>query len=172
MDRIDISNFSQSPPQVKARALIMRDGMLLCQKKQVGDKVYLTLPGGTQEPNESLEKAVIRECAEEIGTTVIPNDMTFVFAHHTSISGSYNQKIECVFSAAVASDYQPKMGPAPDKYQVDVLWVNITELDKYVFLLPHFVEALQSHLKGNSKFYWPADSAMNLNDVERLIKVS
>lgn len=154
----DIKKLQSSSIRVKARALIMRDQMVLCQKKRSGNQIYMSLPGGTQEFNESLEQTVMRECAEEIGTTVIPSDLAFVMAHNKSFSGSKIQKLECIFAATVASDYIPKNGPEPDENQVDILWGHVDNLANYMFMPPQFIEALEMRLKGKNQLYWSLDS--------------
>lgn len=150
----NIEKLPASSIRVKARALIMRDKMVLCQKKRSGHQIYMSLPGGTQEFNESLEQTLMRECAEEIGTTVIPSDLAFVIAHNRSFSGSKVQKLECIFTATVASDYIPKNGPQPDENQLDILWVHVDDLSNHIFMPPNFADALQMRLKGKNQLYW------------------
>ena len=61
-----------------AKGLIVRDNKLLLIRCERGDKVYFTLPGGGQDPQESLEQTVIRECLEETGFTVQVGSLAFV----------------------------------------------------------------------------------------------
>jgi len=53
-----------------AKALIIKDNKLLTIHYRRGGIEYYHLPGGGQEPLESLEQAVIRECLEETGLSV------------------------------------------------------------------------------------------------------
>ena len=56
-----------------AKAIIIKDGRILlnkCADKKNGD--YYSLPGGGQHQYETLHQAIIRECLEETGYTVIP----------------------------------------------------------------------------------------------------
>ncbi|SFM46934.1 NUDIX domain-containing protein [Paenibacillus sp. 1_12] len=58
------------------RALIIQDDKLLSIKKErpnVG--VYYALPGGAQEPSETLEQALNRECMEELGLEIIESQL-------------------------------------------------------------------------------------------------
>ena len=56
-----------------AKALIVNDGKVLlnkCRNEKYGD--YYSLPGGGQHQYEALHDALIRECLEETGYTVVP----------------------------------------------------------------------------------------------------
>ncbi len=51
--------------RVAARALIIRDGAVLLQVCTIGGREVYLLPGGGQEPGETLAEAVVREVREE-----------------------------------------------------------------------------------------------------------
>ncbi|MDR1838959.1 MAG: NUDIX domain-containing protein [Treponema sp.] len=56
-----------------AKAIIMKNGKILlnkCIDKKNGN--YYSLPGGGQHQYETLHEALIRECLEETGYTIIP----------------------------------------------------------------------------------------------------
>lgn len=60
------------------QAIIIHEGKLLTLKKYDYNKFMNILPGGGQEPGETLKEAVIRECREEIGVKVEVNELLFV----------------------------------------------------------------------------------------------
>ncbi|WP_246521350.1 NUDIX domain-containing protein [Ornithinibacillus massiliensis] len=60
------------------QAIIINEGKLLTVKKYDYNKFMNILPGGGQEPGETLKEAVIRECREEIGVKVEVNELLFV----------------------------------------------------------------------------------------------
>lgn len=56
-----------------AKALVWQDGRLLLNSHLTsGGELYYDLPGGGQNPYETMEEAVIREVWEETGLTVEP----------------------------------------------------------------------------------------------------
>ena len=69
----DFSSLEGLEPQIRnaVRAVVVRDGAVLMQKKWAETRgTWYTLPGGGQDVTETMETALIRECEEEIGTTV------------------------------------------------------------------------------------------------------
>ena len=66
-----------------ARAVIVRDGaiLLLCKQSPSYGTRY-ALPGGAQEEYETLQAALVRECHEEIGTTVTVCDLIHLSLIH------------------------------------------------------------------------------------------
>jgi len=59
------------PIRNAARALIVRRShVLLLRKAGGGSGERYALPGGGQDLGETLQQALVRECQEEIGTTV------------------------------------------------------------------------------------------------------
>ena len=47
-------------PRTAAKAVIIQDGRLLTIRKRQGDHLYYVLPGGTQEPGETLAETAAR----------------------------------------------------------------------------------------------------------------
>ena len=113
-----------------ARALIVRDGrVLLTRCVYEGSEFYL-LPGGGQNPGESLRQTVARECREEIDTEVEVGALRFVRDYIPSETGfSYlseaPHQVEHIFECQVPEGYRPGGGVEPDSTQVGVEWVEI-----------------------------------------------
>ncbi|MEO6457867.1 MAG: NUDIX domain-containing protein, partial [Chloroflexia bacterium] len=66
------------PVRTSAKAIILHDGKLLVVKFQDDVGFWFQLPGGGQEPGETLPEAVRRECLEEAGAEVVVGDLWFV----------------------------------------------------------------------------------------------
>lgn len=114
------------PIRPTVRAVIFRDGDLLAQVKQKpGKRPYLTLPGGKQDPGESMEEALIRECAEEIGARVTVGPLLHVAEVHKPKADGLRHQVEMLFACALPASYTPRLGPAPDRSQVDTVWASV-----------------------------------------------
>jgi 8-oxo-dGTP diphosphatase len=132
------------------RAVIVRDEAVLVQKKWAeGRGAWYTLPGGGQDVGETLERALQRECEEEIGASVGVGPLLSVadfFKQRDTIYPSVRHLIEFYFACSLAQDYQPVSGHHPDKHQVDVLWLPLAELSRVEF----FPRGLTQHLRALS----------------------
>ena len=116
-----------------ARALILRDGQILLLRKD-GDArgERFALPGGAQDPGETLQQALNRECLEEIGTEVQIRDLLHVadwFKPRDTEPPSTKHLVEFLFACEVTADYQPRSGHHPDKHQVGVVWMPLAEIE-------------------------------------------
>ncbi len=114
------------------RAVITKDDSVLLQRKvdDNGTERY-ALPGGAQEHGERLTDALQRECEEEIGTRVEVIDLLFVgdyFKLRQTSPPTTRQLLEFLFACSVEPGYQPRNGPRPDKHQVGVLWMPVSQL--------------------------------------------
>ena len=121
-----------------ARALIMRDDrILLLRKEGYSDGERFALPGGGQDPGETLRQALLRECREEIGTQVLIHDLVHVadyFKARDTDPPSTRHLVEFLFRCEVPESYIPMNGEHPDKHQVEVVWANLKTLrDKPLF---------------------------------------
>ena len=120
------------PIRNAARALIVRDNQILLLRKEgyAGGERY-ALPGGGQDLGETLEQALVRECHEEIGTSVRIHELVHVadcFKPRDILPPSTRHLVEFLFVCSVPEDYTPRNGDQPDKHQVAVVWVGLAEL--------------------------------------------
>jgi ADP-ribose pyrophosphatase YjhB (NUDIX family) len=129
-----------------ARALIRSNGnILLLRKHDEFRGERFALPGGAQEPGETLQQALDRECREEIGTSVAIRDLLYVadyFKQRATEPPSTRQLVEFLFACDVPADYQARNGHRPDKHQVDVVWTPLEILPD----LPLLPRSLASRL--------------------------
>ncbi|MDP9378811.1 MAG: NUDIX domain-containing protein [Chloroflexota bacterium] len=105
-----------------AKALIIREGCLLALKMQDANGVYFILPGGGQEPGETLADTVRRECYEEIAAEVAVHELRFVREFLTEVP----HRVEFIFRCTLKSDWG--VGRLPDSGQLGVVWLPLAEL--------------------------------------------
>ena len=119
-----------------ARALIVRDNHILLLRKQGGERgERFALPGGAQDPGETLQDALNRECLEEIGTRVQIHDLVGVadyFKPRDTLPPSTRHVVEFLFACMLPEDYTPHNGHRPDKHQIEVVWAGLAGLGSMV----------------------------------------
>ncbi|CUH64765.1 bifunctional nicotinamide mononucleotide adenylyltransferase/ADP-ribose pyrophosphatase [Thalassovita gelatinovora] len=99
-------------------------------KSKPGRDDYLTLPGGKQEPGETLVQCVIRECAEEIGAIVKVGRLLHVAEVFRRKTEGRRHQIDIFFACTVPEDYVPRLGSHPDPAQIATAWVPLREAAK------------------------------------------
>ncbi len=107
-----------------AKALIIRDGCLLAMKMRFEDGVFFILPGGGQEPGETLAEAVRRECREELGAEVIVHELRFV----REFLRERPHRVEFMFRCTLAPEVAPGAGDRPDEGQLGAVWLPLARL--------------------------------------------
>ena len=142
-----------------AKAIIIRDGRLLlnhCRDEQ-GD--WYALPGGGQQPGETLAEALVRECREEISAEVEVVGLRFVrdyiAAHHDfSYLEEAQHQVEHLFECRVSEDYVPCSGPGPDSQQVGVVWLDREALARARVYPSTLRQLLEPEAAGPLPVYW------------------
>ena len=124
------------PIRNSAKAIILRDHTILVIEKTDEDGPWYLLPGGGQLPGETLHSALIRECGEEIGTTISIGALRFIREyigknHEFAATDADTHQIEFMFLGTVNQSYSPMSGPSPDKGQLRVLWLPLEDLMQY-----------------------------------------
>jgi ADP-ribose pyrophosphatase YjhB (NUDIX family) len=122
-----------------AKAIIIKDEKILlnkCRDENIG--VYYTLPGGGQHPYETLHGAVIRECLEETGYTVVPVRFAALLeeiqmdAEVREKDPDYAHKIYHIFVCALANE-KAENPTEKDSSQITSEWVAIGALENIRF---------------------------------------
>ncbi len=130
-----------------ARAMIVRDEKILLLRKQYEHRSdRFALPGGAQDPGETLEQALNRECREEIATAVDIIALRHVadyFKPRDTTPPGTRHLVEFLFECVVPDNYTPRNGHRPDKHQVDVVWARLDELEE----IPLYPLSLAAFLK-------------------------
>lgn len=119
-----------------AKAIIIEDGNLLLTKNKDQFGIFYLLPGGGQEPFETITDALKRECKEEINAEIIVKDLLFVRDyigknHEFAKWDSDVHQIEYMFECELINKEKLSNGDIPDKMQIGVDWINIKELHKH-----------------------------------------
>lgn len=109
-----------------AKALIIKDGRMLAIRIKDGDETFHIMPGGGQEPGESLTDAVAREVAEELGLRVMPGDLAFVIE---GIEGEAFHRIDLVFRCAYLGEIE-HAALHGDTNQAGFDWLDIATLNR------------------------------------------
>jgi len=135
-------------PRNSAKAIIIRDGHLLTTiNRGALDNLFYLLPGGGQEPGETLTEAIQRECMEEIGAPIRVGELLFVreyigdnheFAKFDG--GAHN--VDLMFRCTLETDASYFSATQADTYQIGVEWLPLARLDEYML----YPQALKPYL--------------------------
>ena len=107
--------------------------VLLIKKEYEDGRMLYTLPGGSQEPGETLEETLNRELYEEIAAHVKIIDLASIYEYKQSSKsdpGLVKHKVEFAFYCHIEGAYSATMGQHPDPHQTDVVWVPRQELSE------------------------------------------
>lgn len=136
----------QSGIRITVRAVIVQnEEILLIKKDSPGQGVRYTLPGGALESGETLHQAVIRECQEEINTTVNAFDVLHIadfFIPKLKPEPYTRHQLEVLIQCQTPADYLPSSGSDPDKHQVGVEWLPLNELAQHSMSPSFFTDLL------------------------------
>lgn len=130
--RIDYYDDPDAPPATSIRpsaaALVVHEGCVLLTRR--ADNGNWSMPGGAQDPGESLTQTAIRETLEEAGVRIRPFGVAGVYTdprhlvHYTS-----NDEVRSEFTVVYRADYVSGEPTISDETTA-VRWVPVDEVDR------------------------------------------
>ena len=146
--------------RVSSKALIVHEGKLLLNRCRHEDgRIYYDLPGGGQNPLESIEAALIREVREETGYTVCIKNFAglaeeiFTDRELQKQYPDYCHRIIHLFRAELANCEQADTCEA-DWSMEECVWVELDQLATLSEIVPAPLKAhLSALLFGTSPVY-------------------
>lgn len=115
-------------PKPAVSAVIIQDGKILLVKRGVEpNKDLWSLPGGSIEPGETIDEALVREVREETHLNVIPGDLAAV--HEVIKKDGSELKFHYVIINKYAQPLSGELRPGSDA--ADARWVPLDEVASY-----------------------------------------
>lgn len=121
------------PIRNSIKAIIVANGSILLTKCEDPEGFYYLLPGGGQEPGETMIDALKRECLEELGVEVIAGDLEIVreymsWNHEFAVWDADVHQIEFMFRCRVEQGVVFANPTNPDTSQIGCEWVPLEAL--------------------------------------------
>jgi 8-oxo-dGTP diphosphatase len=115
------------------KAIVIPDEFLLVivHRDEEGD--WFSLPGGGQEPGETLTDALQRECLEELGVGVVVGPLRlireYIGANHEFRDEDADiHQIDFMFECGLSGDLPDAPPSNPDATQTGIRWLPLTSL--------------------------------------------
>lgn len=147
-----------------AKAVIFQDKKVLLTKNLDDEGYFYLFPGGGQEIGETLQRAVIRECIEEVGQQVEVSELIFVREyigsnHEYAEKDGHVHQVEFYFMCQLANQINADTIPAhPDNHQVGIEWVHIDDLLQYRIYPKELIKFI-------NKYFYNERSPVYLGDI-------
>lgn len=128
--------------------LIEKKSILLVRQQSMFDSsvAHLLPPGGGVDFQETLQDAVIRECFEETGLSVIPGRLVYI----NEFIFDRVHAVEFYFLVSRKNEKMPEIGfdpelPAEHQILREVLWVPLSEISNQNFIPVSLGKVLKAH---------------------------
>ena len=129
------------------RAVIVKEGKLLCLKVLDEQVCYYMLPGGKIGHVEDMFDSIKRHCFEKVNANVKVHDLLFV-RDYLSNYEACEHTIEHIFVCYPEDETEIQNGSYPDCNQVDVEWIPSRKFDQYQFCPRRLQEVIIAFCKG------------------------
>ncbi len=136
-----------------AKAIVIDQGRVLLNRCTSRFGEYYALPGGGQNPGETLIEAVKRELLEETGYRVKPMRLSGIYERVADRPGADGEdichKLYFIFLCKLA-DPRPLRPTEHDRFQIGLEWVNIRDV-RTSNLFPHAIRDNFNALIGSGE---------------------
>jgi 8-oxo-dGTP pyrophosphatase MutT (NUDIX family) len=121
------------PVRNSGKAIVIRDESILVIAYRDEEGEWFSLPGGGQEPGETLTDALQRECLEELGVGVEAGPLRYIReyigAHHEFSREHENlHQIDFMFECALSGALPDAPPSNPDLTQTGIRWLPLSSL--------------------------------------------
>jgi 8-oxo-dGTP diphosphatase len=117
-----------------AKAIVILEGRLLVIKSRDSEGDWFSLPGGGQDPGETLVDALRRECLEELGVDVAVGPLRYIReyigAHHEFSQEDWDaHQVDFMFECRLLADPADARPSRPDPHQSGIAWLPLETLE-------------------------------------------
>ncbi|MBR2635707.1 MAG: NUDIX domain-containing protein [Oscillospiraceae bacterium] len=143
-----------------SKAVILKNGSVLLNKcKHEDGNIYYSLPGGGQNPYETIEQAVVREVKEETGYDISVNEfIALVEEIYANIDlrekfPEYTHRITHIFKASLVDSKKDE--PTEKDFEMEEsVWIPLTKAEQLTDTCsPWLINILLNLEKGNIPIY-------------------
>ena len=116
------------------KAIVILERRLLVIKHRDSEGDWYSLPGGGQEPGETVTDALQRECLEELGVGVDVGPLRYIREyiganHEFSREDADSHQVDFVFECRLLADPAHARPSSPDPRQVGIAWLPLATLE-------------------------------------------
>ena len=127
-----------------AKALIIKDGKMAAVKISDNSEEWYIMPGGGQNPEETLPEAVCREVAEELGILVECKDLLFVIE---GVHGERFHRVDFIFACEyIGAISDPSL--QYDHMQTGVEWLELSSLNRQPLYPSKLRRQIMNYIEG------------------------
>lgn len=133
-----------------ARAIILKDNLILVMQRNKRGSQYYTFVGGQTKPGEDIEQALVREVMEETGLKVTSRRLVFVEKHPEPYIAQYTYlcEVESLDEVSIQPGAEEEWMNIHDTNSHTPMWVETEKFSRLPFLTAELqkatVEALQN----------------------------
>jgi 8-oxo-dGTP pyrophosphatase MutT (NUDIX family) len=115
------------------KAMVIHERRLLVIKHHDSEVDWYSLPGGGQDPDETIADAPRRECLEELGVGVEVGPLRFIREyiganHKFSREDAESHQVDFVFECRLLVDPADACPSKPDPRQVGIAWLPLAAI--------------------------------------------
>lgn len=145
-----------------AKAIIVREGKILAVKYSDEGGEYFALPGGGQRHGETLPEALVRECHEELGVSIVNRGLRFIREYvgkegESSWRDAEVHQVEFIYECELDQGQEPQGGYHKDLAQVEIVWLPIDSLSEYLFYPRELIAYLSRPLPVGIEYWGKVD---------------